>query len=649
MPTSSETNGKRKPAPLPATGFRWQPWVLWGGVSVGALIIILAGVGAYAYTTAGTTIVRGVTVASVDVGQKTSLDATHLLDQRWAEFSATAYVFQVGDKKFTIHATADSGSDTEVVLGLVDFDSVAAVNSALSFGRRGNWWQQLRERTSGWLGRQHEMGTVEINQAGLHDTLTTTFHDLEQPAVNASLKIDAAGDATVVSGKTGMTIDYTTGIQAAVQQARHLKAAPIILQINTDEPDVAVTDALNNIAKRDVGPLLDRAPLTLSYAQTTWPLKRDQLRTMLGFTGTTAEPRLGFNVTAATTFLNGVAKDVNIPAKNSRFEVVDGKVQAFQVSQIGITLNVDSTIAGMQQDLIDSGLSESAIRVNKEVPLSDTVGTNDLGISEMVAEATTNFKGSPTNRRFNLTFGAKLLNGLLIQPGEEFSLVKSLGKIDATHGWKPELVIKGTAITPEFGGGLCQVATTMFRSALNAGLPITERHNHSLRIRYYEPPVGLDATIYDPQPDLRFKNDYTTPLLLQTNVVGDNITFQLYGTKDGRIVDIPEPKVYNKTAIPATTNIEVDDLKPGQQECQKPGHPGADATATYIVTKSDGTKVTQTFQSHYRALGVICRVGKKAATPATTTNTNTSTPAVNTNTTVPVDTTNTNASTNTNS
>jgi vancomycin resistance protein YoaR len=215
---------------------------------------------------------------------------------------------------------------------------------------------------------------------------------------------------------------------------------------------------------------------------------------------------------------------------------------------------------------------------------------------------------------------AKKINGMLIQPNETFSLVTTLGKIDGAHGWKPELVIKGSKITPEFGGGLCQVATTLFRSALNAGLPIVERTNHSLRISYYEPPVGLDATIYEPKPDLRFTNNYSTPLLIQTEVKGTKLIFRLYGTKDGRTVSIPTPTVYNKVGIPATKYIEVDTLKPGETKCQKPGHPGADAIATYTVTYPDGTKKVQTFKSHYRAIGVICQVGKAAASTPTNTN-----------------------------
>lgn len=286
----------------------------------------------------------------------------------------------------------------------------------------------------------------------------------------------------------------------------------------------------------------------------------------------------------------------------------------------------------MELSLISQGLKTVALAMDIEQPISGTVAANTLGITELVAEGKTNFKGSPTNRRFNLTLGSQKLNGLIIKPGETFSLVGALGPIDAAHGWKSELVIKGPKITPEFGGGLCQVATTLFRTVLNAGLPVVERHNHSLRIHYYEPPVGLDATIYEPKPDLRFTNDYTSALLLQTRVDGNDLIYDFYGTKDSRTVDLPEPKVYNKTGIPPTQNITTTDLKPGEKKCQAPGHPGADATATYTVTYSDGHTNKQVFQSHYRALPVICQVGAAKPAPPTPAPTNTNT-SVNTNAT----------------
>jgi len=607
MTTSPETKSIRKFFSTIPPRTWW-----WIGGSVGGLLILSLVFGTIAYASVGTSIVRGVTVVGQPVGRLDTLTAVHKLEATWSTFQEQAFQVQATGRTMTILVTADTATEEEFTLRVVDFDPTASVNAALSFGRRGSFWQQLRERTSGYLGRGHEMGTISIDGPGFGATLQEKFGDLEQPAQNASLKLTADGAYEVVPSVDGQTFNYTAAVRQAIGQIRKLEATPIKLQSTPALPEIATSTKLTALTQ-NVDMLLSRAPFTLTSGDKKWTISRDQLKKLLGFAGTTVAPRLGFDTAATEKYLGTIAKDVEVQAQNAKFTVVDGKVQEFQASAVGKMIDVASTILAMQRDLIDAAGNTAALVIIEEQPLTDTVGTNDLGITELVAEATTSFKGSPTNRRYNLSYGAKLLNGLLIQPGEEFSLVIALGKIDGAHGWKPELVIKGTKITPEFGGGLCQVATTLFRAALNSGLPITERRNHSLRISYYEPPVGLDATIYEPKPDLRFKNDYTTPLLIQTAVNGDNLTFSFYGTKDGRVADIPTPKVYNKVAIPATKNIEVDDLKPGQKVCQTPGHPGADATATYTVTKADGTKVVQTFQSHYRAIGVICRVGKKAA------------------------------------
>lgn len=612
-------------------------WVWWIG---GGLVIVLAGVGtlAYAYSTVGQRIVPAVTIAGQPVGRLDVLTATHLITDRWQQFSSAAFVFQAGDQTITISAGQPTGNETVVTLGVATFDPDQAVRRAFAFGRRGSFWQQLRERTSAWLGRRHEFGTEILDRSAIGQQLKDQLASSEQPAKNASLFIADDGSMAITPSTTGQTYDYQAAIRQAKRNLENLQAAKIVVHQVLVLPAVPTTPSLLALAQQAVPALLNRAPLTLTNQDKTWTITKKDLAGLLGFVGTAQAPRVGFDTEKTTTWLTKVATDVAVTSQNAKFVMVNNKVQEFQPSQVGVQLDVLATAQAMQRAFIDQQQTQVAIVTTQTQPLTNTVDTNSLGITELVASATTNFKGSPTNRRLNLTYGAQMLNGLLIEPGREFSLVKALGVIDGAHGWKPELVIIGTNITPEFGGGLCQVATTMFRVALNAGLPITDRHNHGLRIRYYEPPIGLDATMYDPQPDLRFINDYAGPLLLQTHVDGDNLTFEFYGTKDGRTVDLPTPKVFNQTAIPATQTTVVDTLKPGEKKCQAPGHPGADAIATYTVTKADGTKNTQVFRSHYQALGVICQVGRTPApkpTPPAVTSvpaTNTSIQVVNTNT-----------------
>lgn len=171
--------------------------------------------------------------------------------------------------------------------------------------------------------------------------------------------------------------------------------------------------------------------------------------------------------------------------------------------------------------------------------------TNSLGINELVASGESNFSGSSKNRSHNIKVGAAKFNGIILKPGEEFSFNKFLGDVDAKNGFLPELVIKRTGVVPEFGGGLCQVSSTTFRATMNAGLPITERRNHSFAVKYYAP-QGTDATIYPGFTDLKFVNNLSSDMLIWTRVEGTKLFFDFYGTKDDRTVEFDGPTQYDK-------------------------------------------------------------------------------------------------------
>lgn len=169
----------------------------------------------------------------------------------------------------------------------------------------------------------------------------------------------------------------------------------------------------------------------------------------------------------------------------------------------------------------------------------------DMG--ELLGEGVSNFRGSPKNRISNIKTGASKFNGVLIKPGEEFSFINALGNVDASTGYLPELVIKPNETIPEYGGGLCQVSTTMFRAALNAGLKITSRFNHAYAVQYYSP-IGLDATVYIPKPDFMFVNDTPNYIFVRTRVEGAQLFFDFYGKSDGRTTKIIGPKVLEKNS-----------------------------------------------------------------------------------------------------
>jgi vancomycin resistance protein YoaR len=245
-------------------------------------------------------------------------------------------------------------------------------------------------------------------------------------------------------------------------------------------------------------------------------------------------------------FVNELSQRINKDPVNATFKAEDTGIVAFTPDQKGISLDVPGSVNVLSEELIKEADSQNEGEISLPYVASEpelkSSDVNNLGINTLIGEGTSNFRGSPKNRIFNINVGTEKFNGVLIKPGEEFSFVKTLGPVDGEHGYAPELVIKQDKTEPEFGGGICQVSTTAFRAAINSGLKITARKNHAYPVSYYNP-QGMDATVYIPRPDLRFINNTPGYILIQTKIEGTILTFQFFGTDDGRKVEIIGPKI----------------------------------------------------------------------------------------------------------
>lgn len=396
-----------------------------------------------------------------------------------------------------------------------------------------------------------------------------------------------------------------------------------------------------SLAKERAEKLINLCFIALGEEEKTWIITQDQIRNWLEFQPTQNGVVIGLNKDETETYLKTLAEEIDTPPQNAKFTIENGVVKNFQIQQGGKELNIDASydeinnyITGFDETQIPSTCPKTPKPTEEETiqlivkitaPQVPIGSINNLGIQELVGTGESNFAGSPVNRRHNIAVGAAKLNGTLIAPGEEFSTNKALGEISGATGYLQELVIKGDKTIPEYGGGLCQIGTTMFRVALNAGLPITERRPHSYRVVYYEP-AGMDATIYSPKPDLKFVNDTPGYLLLQTKIDGNILTFELWGTSDGRTVEISKPKIYNFVSPGPTKIIETEDLAPGVKKCTEKAHTGADAEFSRTVTSKTGETKTETWTSHYIPWSAVCLVGKEPAPPPAESPTPESTP-----------------------
>ncbi len=364
-------------------------------------------------------------------------------------------------------------------------------------------------------------------------------------------------------------------------------------------------------AQRRANQLLGKK-LLLTSPRGVFRLGDEQLIHLVGFAANWSLP-------AINAYLAALAKDINQPPRDALFQFERGRVKVFRPSVPGWQLETAPSrlalIAALNR-LLQTNLAQiqAELVVKKITPKITTANSNRLGISELVASGESYFYGSSANRIYNLSLASQKLNGLLIAPGEVFSLNHALGEISAASGFKSAYVIQNGRTVLGDGGGVCQVATTLFRAALRAGLPILERHAHAYRVHYYEEkaPLGLDATIFAPSVDLKFRNDYTHYLLLTTEVDRPHfhLVYRFYGRRDGRRVVLSAPKTWDWRPAPPPRYVDDPGLPPGRLKQIDWAAAGIKVAVEWQVWRDGQILHQQTFYSDYQPWQAIYLRGK---------------------------------------
>lgn len=274
-------------------------------------------------------------------------------------------------------------------------------------------------------------------------------------------------------------------------------------------------------------------------------------------------------------YLKTLALNVNVEPVNANMRFEGNRATVFRPAVEGVRLDIYKSAKAILTALINNQ-NQTELIVEKVSPTVTLEKINDLGIETLLAKGESNFAGSSVARIYNIRLGASKLNGVIIEPGEKFSFNDALGNVDERSGFESELVIKNGELIPEFGGGLCQVSTTMFRAVIFAGLPIIERRPHSFPVKYYNP-QGFDATIYPGVVDLKFLNDTPAYLLVQTKILGTKLIFEIYGSDNGRRVALDGPYQYDQKANGAMK-----------------------AYFVRKMTSADGTEKEERFDSNYK-------------------------------------------------
>jgi vancomycin resistance protein YoaR len=600
-------------------------------VVIGAVIIVGAAGATYAYTK--DRILPGTSVGGVNVGNLDRLAATELLQSRFDALIDAGLQVELYGQVEHLDLHTNVATDPDLVYQLIDWDVNASVDQALSLGHTGN---QLRDFFSPLYRFALAPAKIEpeyvFAETRLINALRDAFPNAESTGTPTDFVFSGSGEdmeVTVTEAVEGAVLDTDEAFDRLRTDAADLNLSTLELRlvertavISKAEAETLIPAATQAVAE---------APYTLSFSPEygdifSYTVSAEDLKIwLLPGKDENGAALLSLDTAAMETFLNGIHADIDIAPQDAKFVVEGDRVVEFQESRDGFVINDDRVLADLLAAL---GTSDDNIVLAAEQtpPTIPTGSANDLGIKEVLGVGFSSFAGSPGNRRANIRHGADKLNGLLVPPGETLSLLEKLRPFTVADGYLPELVIKGDEIIPEIGGGLCQIGTTTFRAAMNSGLDIAERRNHSLVVSYYNDPSngnpGTDATIYDPAPDLKIVNDTGHHIMLVTEVdsTRSELHFTFWGTSDGRQGSYTPPVVLSWTGYGSTIEKPTTSLAPGVRQCQSP-HPGATTTFDYNIVMPDGTTKTREFFSSYRSLPTICLVGVGSTTQAPTTGT----------------------------
>ena len=390
--------------------------------------------------------------------------------------------------------------------------------------------------------------TFELEEPRLRGWFDELSRAALEPPVDAAIEFQR-GQPLVRPARRGSGFDY----QPALRALRDGLSSGRLDQHRVALSEVALEPAIGDEAaaaalERARG--LAAAPANIYFPEAAGGWQIDQLE-LIGALTARADAgslRVGFDP-AALPALDEIDSFVARAgtAGDIEFDPETAKVSRFELPIQGRRLDREALVQRMAEELSPQNrLVEAPVlydRLTWNNPLAE-----QLGIVAKLAEGDSVFTGSAGYRIHNIDVGSKHIDGTLVLPGETLSFNEALGPIDYDRGFVDGLVILADATEFAIGGGICQVSTTLFRAAFWAGLPVLERHKHLYRVYYYELggwPIGFDASIWQPQLDMRFVNDTPGALLITRRFDRrrQTLAFDIWGTPDGRRVEMSDARV----------------------------------------------------------------------------------------------------------
>lgn len=476
----------------------------------------------------------------------------------------------------------------------VSYDVVWAVDQAMAAGRSGNILTRVSEQFKNLVNSYLVQLPIQYDTDEMEGILDDVENQMNQTPVWPKLTVTQEG-IKLTNGQNGITVrrdELKKEILANLAlPGKHLIDIPMEVVMAEEKPDQ--TSRAIEVAKKWVN-----KKITLKAGSQSVQVGSDQIISLFGLMNNPIDQQ------QFETLVNNIKPAIETEPKDAVFVFKDNKVSEFKPEIVGAKIDIPA-FQNKLADFLYSGEGDSLdVPTILSYPKIRTGDINNLGIKELIGKGTSTFFHSIPGRVFNVNLASTRINGVIVPPGGEFSFNDNVGEISRDTGYQSAYIISGGKTVLGDGGGVCQVSTTVFRAALNAGLPITERKAHAYRVGYYEQDSkpGLDATVFSPSADLKFKNDTGNHILIQTIVDTKNLTMEvdIYGTSDGRKVSLSEPKITGQVAPPPTLYVDDPTLPLGTTKQVDWSAWGSKVSFNYKVTRGGETLIDKTFYSNYQ-------------------------------------------------
>lgn len=597
----------------------------WFIALVAVATVLVSAVGAEAALSYGR-VHPGVTVAGVDVGGKAPSEARALLEVELPQKASEPIEVIHEDQTWTYNP-AELG---------VDFDYSASIDDAMAVGRSGGARTAVTGRVGAWLGGVEVPPYLVADDALVKKALDDISARTDVAPVDAGVKMNGV-KASVVPGSDGMALDRERAsaemLESFLSDDRRVEAPVVVDEVEITDAEAA---SVARLAEQMVA-----EPVKVTYEGKAWTFTPEQVASWLAFKRSDEASAAGTSVIAASddesgsvdggitlvvhvdaelvgkTAIPKIGADIGREAKNAKFTTANGKVTIVP-SQDGIGPDVDSLAISLTDKLANEGDREVELRTTRTEPEITTEKARSMGIKERISTYTTTFDAGNGPRVKNIHLLGDSLDGKLVPPGETFSFNGTIGERTAAKGYKEANAIVNGKLVPSLGGGICQVATTLFNTIYESGMPVIERRNHSFYISSY--PKGRDAAVSWGGPDLKFKNDTAQWMLISVSYTSSSVTVSLYGTDPGYQISSSASDFRPGAAFPVEETKD-SSLPAGTRVIEAAGVNGRSVTVTRTIKKDGKVVRTDNFVSNYTPKTQIVRVGTKVAASTTTTGT----------------------------